>query len=138
MTDFERFPVRFPAVAKSVHIVHLEDRRFVVEARTKAFLWSKTYQVRMEGELRPPEGFVSTNTSSPGVEQESFMMDEVQEGTRVRYLNVVEVRSWLFRLFDSVLLRRVALWYWKREVIDRIAGIVAAERQDRAQPKKPM
>jgi len=138
MTDFERFPVHFPAVAKSVHVVSRRDRRFIVEAETRAFLGSKTYRVRMAGELRPPAGFVSTNTSSIGVEQESFMMEEVPEGTRVRYLNLVEVRSRLFRLFGFVLLRHVALWYWKRAVIDRIEGIVAAERQTDGQPKKPI
>jgi hypothetical protein len=85
MTDFERFPVHFPAVAKSVCVVNLDEHRFVVDAETKAFLGSKTYQVRMEGELQPPEGFVSTNTSSMGVEHETFMMEKVPEGTRVHY-----------------------------------------------------
>jgi carbon monoxide dehydrogenase subunit G len=128
ITDFARLPVYFPAVARSAHVVRLDGRCFVVEAQTKAFLGSKTYRVRMEGELRPPEGFVSTNTSGIGVEQESFMMEEVREGTRIRYVNVVDVRSPWFRLFGSVLLRHVALWYWKHAVIDRIEGVVAAAR----------
>ncbi len=51
ITDFERFPVHFPAVTRSVRVVSREGRRFVVDAQTKAFPGSKTYHVRMEGEL---------------------------------------------------------------------------------------
>jgi carbon monoxide dehydrogenase subunit G len=133
MTDFERFPVYFPAVAKSVRVVSLDEHRFVVDAETKAFLCSKTYQVRMEGELQPPEGFESTNTSSIGVEHETFMMEEVPEGTRVRYLNLVEVKSRVLRLLAPLLLKQLAVWYWKRSVIDRIEDIVATHRLEQAE-----
>jgi len=84
----------------------------VVNAETRAFLGSMMDQLlKEEREVRPVEGFVPTSTSSIGVEQESFMMEEILEGTRVHYLNVVEARSRLFRLFGFVLLRHVALWY---------------------------
>jgi len=125
ITDFEKLPVYFPAVAKSAKIVSRDGNRFVVEAETKAFFGSKTYKVRMEGELRPPDGFVSTNTSEICVEEESFMMDEVPEGTRIRYLNVVDIKNWFYRIFGFVLIKYVALWYWKRIVIDKFEQIYA-------------
>lgn len=61
--------------------------------------------------MRPVEGFVPASTSRIVVEQESFMMEQILEGTRVHYLNVVEARSRLLRLFGFVLPRHVALWY---------------------------
>ncbi len=128
ITDFERLPSHFPAVARSVRVVSREGRRFVVDAETKAFLGSKSYRVRMEGELRPPDGFVSTNTSSIGVESESLIMEEVPEGTRIRYVNLVEVRSRFFCTFASLLLKHLALWHWKRAVIDRFEAIEAQRR----------
>ncbi len=109
ITDFDSFPAYFPAVVRSARVVSREGRCFVVDVETKSFFGSKSYHVRMEGELLPPHGFASTNTSSIGVECESFMMEEVPEGTRVRYVNLVEVRSRFFRLFGSLLLKHVAL-----------------------------
>jgi hypothetical protein len=120
ITDFARYPVHFPAVAKSARAVSLQGQRFVVDVTTKAFLGSRSYKVRMEGELRPADGFVSTNTSSIGVERETFTMEEVPEGTRIRYVNDVELHSRFFRIFGSILLKHLAVWYWKRAVIDRL------------------
>jgi len=74
----------------------------------------------MDAELRPPEGFASVNTSPLGVEHEVFMMEEVPEGTRIRYSNEVEIKSPLFRMLGGILLGKVALKYWERAVIGKL------------------
>lgn len=119
MTDFENMPKYFPAVAKSAKCISRNGNDFIVEAQTKAFFGSKTFTVHMEGQLRPPEGFASTNTSSLGIEHEVFTMEEIPEGTRIHYVNEVEIKSRFFRVF-SFLIKGVALWYWKRAVFDKL------------------
>lgn len=120
ITDFENAPKYFPRVAKSARVISRDGNKFVVEARTKAFFGSKTFSVRMEGELRPPEGFVSTNTSSLGIEHEVFTMEEIPEGTRIHYVNDVEIKSWFFRLLGGFLIKRIALKYWEHAVFDKM------------------
>lgn len=115
MTGFENAPKYFPSVAKKAKYVSKEGNKFVVEAETKAFLGSKTFKVRMEGEFRPPEGFISTNISSIGIEHEVFKMEEILDGTKIHYVNEVEITSPFFRKF-SFLIKYVALWYWERAV----------------------
>jgi hypothetical protein len=57
-----------------------------------------------------------------------LMSTLLPEGTRIQYLNLVEIRSWFFRAFGSLLLKRLAVWYWKRAVIDRFESIYAQQR----------
>ena len=124
MTDFESAPKHFPSVAKSARIVSREGNHLVVEVETKAFLGSRTFKVHMETDLCPPEGFVSVNTSAPCVEHESFMMEVVPKGTRIDYVNEVEIKSRFFRLFGRFLIGKIALWYWERAVIGKLRKIL--------------
>ncbi len=119
MTDFENVPKYFPSVAKSARYISREGNNFVVEAQTKAFLGSKTFNVRMEGQLQPPTGFISTNTSSIGIEHEVFTMEEIPGGTKIHYVNDVEIKSPFFRHF-SFLIKYVALWYWERAIFSKL------------------
>jgi len=119
ITDFENMPKYFPAVAKSMRFLNRNGHNFEVEAHTKAFIGSKTFTVHMEGQFRPPEGFVSTNISSVCIEHEIFSMEEIPEGTKIYYVNVVEIQNPFFRMF-SFLIKNVALWYWKRALIDKL------------------
>lgn len=120
ITDFANAPKYFPSVAKSARIIRREGNHLTVEVETKAFLGSRTYRVQMDAELRPPEGFVSVNTSSLGVEHEVFMMEEVPGGTMIRYTNDVEIKSPLFRMLGGLLLGKLALKYWERAVIGKL------------------
>lgn len=119
ITDFENIPKFFPSVAKSAKYVSRDGNNFIVEAKTKAFWGSKTFTVRMEGQLQPPRGFTSTNVSSLGIEHEVFTMEEIPEGTRIHYVNDVEIKSRFFRMFNF-LIKNVALWYWRRAVFDKL------------------
>lgn len=120
ITDFENAPKNFPSVAKSAKFLSRDGDNFTVEARTKAFFGSKTYIVRMEGKFNPPVGFTSTNTSSVGIEHEVFTMEEIPEGTKIHYLNDVEITSPFFRLFGGFMIKRIALKYWEWAVIDKL------------------
>lgn len=126
MTDFEKLPAHFPAVAKSARIVRREGNHYSIDATTRSFgrLWS----VRMEADVVPGVGFTSTNASKLGVERESFMMSDASEGTRIDYLNDVEVRMPLFRVLATPLLKWFAVWYWKRKVIDKLEDTASANR----------
>lgn len=119
ITDFENIPKYFPSVAKSARFIKRDGNNFIVEAQTKAFFGSKTFHVRMEGQLQPPTGFISTNTSSLGIEHEVFAMEEIPEGTRIHYVNDVGIKSPFFRKF-SFLIKYVALWYWERAVFSKL------------------
>jgi len=119
MTDFEKLPEYFPSVAKSVKIISRIGNDFVVEAKTKAFLGSGEFAVRMEGRLQPPKGFVSTNTSAICIEHESFLMEEVPEGTMINYTNDVEIKNPFFCAF-SFLITFAALRYWQRAVFNKL------------------
>ncbi len=120
ITDFENVPKYFPSVAKSAQFINRDGNNFVVEAQTKAFFGSKTFAVRMEGRLNPPAGFASTNTSSLGIEREVFTMEETPEGTKIHYINDVEITSPLFRLFGGLLIKNIALKYWEHAVFDKL------------------
>jgi carbon monoxide dehydrogenase subunit G len=120
ITDFENLPKFFPSVAKSVKYIRRDGNEFEIEAKTKAFFGSKTFfTIRMVGKLHPSEGFISTNISSIGIEHESFLMEEIPGGTRIHYVNDVQIKSRFFRIF-SFLIKGVALWYWERAVIDKL------------------
>ena len=119
ITDFEKLPKYFPSVAKSAKYISRDGNNFIVEAKTKTFFGSKTFSVRMEGQFQPPRGFVSKNTSSLGIEQETFVMEETPRGTNIHYVNDVELTNSFFRLF-SFLIKYVALWYWERAVFYKL------------------
>lgn len=109
-TDFEKTPEHFPAVAKSFRFLSRDGDSFTAEAQTKAFFGSPKFAVRMDGRFDPPNGFTSTNVSVAGVEHEKVTFEEVPEGTRIIYVNDVEIKNPFFRMF-SFLISRVALRY---------------------------
>lgn len=126
MTDFENVPKHFPSVAKSARVLKRDGNNLIVEVETKAFLFSKTYKVRMETTLRPNEGFTSVNTSSLGVEHEVVNFEEIPEGTRMVYRNDVEIKSRFFRIFANLLLKKIALKYWEHAVINKLKKMLEA------------
>lgn len=120
ITDFENMPKYFPSVAKSVCIVARQGNNLTIQAETKAFLGSKTFQVHMDTQLRPPEGFVSNNVSTLGIEHEVFAMEEVPEGTKINYTNDVEIKSPFFRFFGRILIGIFALKYWELAIVNKL------------------
>src|SRR3989338_3098183 len=80
VTDFENMPRNFPSMAKSARYTKRKGNEFEVELHMKAS-GDKTVLMMMKGEIKPDEGFISTNTFSLGVEREGFKLEEVPEGT---------------------------------------------------------
>jgi len=120
LTDLESAPKYFPRVAKSARVVNRDGNDLVAQVETKAFLGSRTFHVQMETHLRPNEGFTSTNTSSLGVEHEVVTLEHVPEGTRLVYVNDVQVKSRIFRTLGGFLIRNVALKYWEWAYIGKL------------------
>jgi len=118
MSDFENMPKYFPAVAKSLRIISKQGNDFEIEAETKSF--GMNFKVKMKTQLRPPLGFISENTSMLGVEHESFLMEEVTEGTKINYINDVEIKNYFFRIFARPLIGLYAMRFWKHAVIDKL------------------
>ena len=118
MTDFENYPKRFPKVAKSARIISQNGNDYVIAVQTKSF--GKTWQVTMNTQMRPPEGFISENISEFGIEHEKFLMEETSEGTKINYINDVEIKSFFFRIFGRILVSWYAMKYWERAVIDKL------------------
>lgn len=124
MTDFENLPKYFPAVAKSAKIVSRDGNNFVCEAETKSFFINPTFHVHMEGTLQPPTGFISTNTTVIDIEHEKFSMEEIPGGTKIHYVNDVELTHPIFRLFGDFFIKNLALWYWKKSVFGELKKLV--------------
>jgi hypothetical protein len=55
-----------------------------------------------------------------GVEHEVVTLEHVPEGTRLVYVNDVQVKSRIFRTLGGFLIRNVALKYWEWAYIGKL------------------
>ena len=120
MSDFENFPKYFPGVAKSLRIIDKQGNHLKIKAIAKSF--GTTFPVDMKTQLKPPVGFISDNKNDKlGIfGHEEFVLEEVSDGTRIKYsYNVTINRVWL-RLIAKPLLKWFSMWFWKRAVIDKL------------------
>ncbi|MHB8652024.1 MAG: SRPBCC family protein [Minisyncoccota bacterium] len=108
VTDFENMPKNFPSMAKSARYVKRDSSTFQVELHMKSS-GGKTVRMMMEGEIKSHEGFVSTNTFSLGVEREVFALEEVSEGTKIHYIDDLDIQNPFLRLFGAFFVKRVVL-----------------------------
>lgn len=125
MTDFQRFPERFPKVAESIRIDAREGNSLEMEATVRSF--GKRFRVRMKTRILPGRGFVSDNDSyqfgTSG--HEEMLLSERAEGTRIDYTYQVRIhRKWL-RLLAVPLLRWYSMRHWERAVIGRLKEILS-------------
>jgi hypothetical protein len=118
VTDFENAPKYFPLVAKSLKIVNKNGNNLIIEAKSKTF--GISFHVLMETELIPSKGFKSINTSSLAIENESFMMEEITDGTKINYRNEVQIKNNILQLFAKIIIGKPALLFWKYAYIDRL------------------
>jgi len=118
VTDFENAPKYFPKVAHSL-IITKEDGNFLeIDAQSKTF--GLTFNVKMKTELVPVRGFKSINESALAIEDESFLMEEVSEGTKINYINSVTIKNNFLKPFARLMIGRPALNFWKKLYIDRL------------------
>ena len=120
MTDFERFPVHFPKVAESVHIVKREGEYLEVDAAVKSF--GKTFPVKMRARILPQRGFVSDNESPQfGTSgHEELLLSPHPEGTLIAYTYQVTIHKAWLRVVATPLIRWYAMKFWEKAVIDEL------------------
>lgn len=123
ITDFENAHKYFPLVAASLKIIKKEGNHLKINAKSKTF--GIPFNVKMETELLPGQGFKSINTSTLAIEDESFLMEEIQTGTKINYRNEVTIKNNIFKLFAKLLIGKPALLFWKIFYIDRLEKIAS-------------
>jgi hypothetical protein len=122
VTDFENASKNFPLVAGSLKIINKNGDHLTIEAVTKTF--GMSFHVQMETELLPNIGFKSINTSLLAIENESFLMEEVLNGTKITYRNEVQIKNNVLQIFARLLIGKPALLFWKFAYIDRLEKLV--------------
>lgn len=123
VSDFERMPERFPAVAERMSVVSREGDRLELDAVARSF--GRSIAVRMHVELLPGKGFISDNASALGMTgHERFFLHDHPEGTLVDYRYEVTLRGVFWCLFGKPLIEWYAMRYWKRAFIDRLRALV--------------
>ncbi|MBU6214703.1 hypothetical protein KGM48_02560 [Patescibacteria group bacterium] len=117
MTDFERFPERFPKVAESIRINKREGNDLEIEATVKSF--GKRFKVKMKTRILPGKGFISDNDSyqfgTSG--HEEFLLSPHAEGTLIDYTYRVTIHKKWLRIIAVPLLRWYSMKYWEKAVI---------------------
>lgn len=124
MTDFEKFPERFPKVAESIRIVECEGDHLHMEATVKSF--GRTFPVKMNTRILPGKGYISDNESPEfGTSgHEEFLLSESQEGTVIDYTYQVSIHKPWLRLFAKPLIGWYSMKFWEKAVIDELKKLV--------------
>lgn len=118
MSDFENMPKYFPEVAESLKIIKREGNNLEIDAKAKTF--GKTVLVKMKTQLKPPFGYISDNVNINSRGHEEFLMEEIEEGTRINYTYDVELNNPVFKFFGKFLIGWYAMRFWERAVIDKL------------------
>jgi hypothetical protein len=122
VTDFEKTPEYFPAVANSLKITKKNGNHLSIQAETKTF--GIPFKVKMETEIFPNIGFKSINESILAVEDETFLMEEAPIGTKINYRNDVTIKNNFLKLLSKLLIGKPALIFWEHAYIDKLRKIV--------------
>jgi len=120
MTDFEKFPERFPKVAESIRIRKREGNDLEMDATVRSF--GKQFQVKMKTRILPGKGFIFDNDSYQfGISgHEEILFSEHAEGTLIDYTYQVAIHKKWLRIIAVPLLRWYSMKYWEKAVIDRL------------------
>lgn len=120
VSDFENFPKYFPAVAQSFQIIEKQGNNLRIKAIARSF--GTTFPVDMKTQLKPPAGFISDNKNDKlGIfGHEEFLLEEVSDGTRIKYTYNVTINRFWLRLIAKPLLGWFSMWFWKHAVIDKL------------------
>jgi uncharacterized protein YndB with AHSA1/START domain len=124
MTDFENLPKYFPKVAEAVEIKKREGDHLEMEATVKSF--GKKFQVKMDTQILPGEGFISDNDNPQfGISgHEEFLLSPHAEGTLVDYTYQVTIHKKWLRIVAVPLIRWYSMKYWEKAVIDELKKLV--------------
>ena len=117
-TDFENANKYFPLVAGTLKIINRKGNHLTIKALSKTF--GISFNVLMETDIIPNKGFKSINTSILAIENESFLIEEVGNKTKILYRNEVEIKNNFLKIFAKLLIGKPALMFWKYAYIDRL------------------
>lgn len=120
MTDFEKFPERFPKVAESIRITKREGDYLEIDATVKSF--GQRFPVTMRTHILPQKGFISDNDSPKfGTSgHEELLLSACPEGTRISYTYRVSIHKRWLRILATPLIRWYSMKYWEKAVIDEL------------------
>ena len=122
VSDFENAPKYFPKVAHSLKIAKKDGNHLEIDAQSKSF--GLKFNVKMKTELLPPKGFKSINESALAIEDESFLMEEVLEGTKINYVNNVTIKNNFLKLFSKIIISKPTLKFWEKMYIKPLRKLV--------------
>ena len=120
ITDFEKFPIYFPKVAESIHIVKREGNYLEMDATAKSF--GRNFPVKMKTEILPGKGYISDNESPKfGTSgHEELLLSESTEGTIIDYTYQVAIHKLWLRIIAQPLIGWYSMKYWQKAVIDEL------------------
>lgn len=120
MTDFEKWPVYFPNVAKSVQVINLGENNFEINAIVRSF--GQNFPVKMKTKILPGEGYISDNENlkfgTSG--HEEFLLSPHTEGTMIKYTYQVAIHKRWLRIIAKPLIGWFSMKYWEVAVIDEL------------------
>ncbi len=124
VTDFEKFPERFPKVAESIQIKKREGNYLEMNAMTRSF--GKVFPVQMKTYILPGKGFVSDNQSTKfGTSgHEELLLSMHPEGTMVSYTYKVSIHKFWLRLVATPVIKWYSMKFWEKAVIAELRKIV--------------
>jgi carbon monoxide dehydrogenase subunit G len=127
MTDFEKFPERFPKVAKSINVTKREGNYLEMDAVAKSF--GKDFKVKMKTQILPGKGFISDNDSyefgTSG--HEEFLLSAQPDGTIIDYTYQVTIHKKWLSVFATPLIKWYSMKFWEKAVIDELKKLVEGE-----------
>jgi hypothetical protein len=125
-SDFERFPLYFPKLARSACVTSRSADQMIIEVEAASFgRFFPAVRVTINAELLPGTGYrCSTFNHTFGTTgREEFVLTDAPQGTQISYTYIVRVgRKWLRPLYGW-LVRRFGLPYWKRHYLDPLTQL---------------
>jgi hypothetical protein len=120
MTDFERFPERFPKVAESIQVKKREGDYLEMDEIVRSF--GKRFPVRMKARVLPGGGFISDNDNPKfGTSgHEEMLLSESPGGTLIDYTYRVSIHKPWLRVVATPLIRWYSMKYWEKAVISEL------------------
>lgn len=124
ISDFENMPNNFPSVAESLIITKKDGNNLEIDAKAKSF--GMVFPVKMKTEILPRIGYISDNENSKlGISgHEEFLMEEIEEGTRINYVYEVDIHNKWLRMVAKPLIGWYSMKFWEKAFIDRLKDII--------------
>ena len=125
-SDFEKFPLYFPKLARSASVTSRSLDQMIVEVEAASFgRFFPTVRITINVELLPGRGYrcSTINHTFGATGREELLLTDAPLGTLISYTYIVRVRRKWLRPLYGWLVRRFALSYWKRHYLDPLTQL---------------